>query len=78
MEAVIDICDDPDNKNEIFYKIPIEIVIKALNALQDVGKAQVSYTNNKECRYLIQNRQTQWESNSFIYEKVCDMRFITS
>ena len=33
VEAVIDICDDPDNKKEMFYKIPIEIVIKALQAL---------------------------------------------
>ena len=33
VEAVIDICDDPDNKNEIFYKMPIEIVLKSLFAL---------------------------------------------
>ena len=33
VEAVIDICDDSDNKNEMFYKLPIEIVLKALYAL---------------------------------------------
>jgi hypothetical protein len=33
VEAVLDICEDTDNKNEIFYKIPIEIVIKALYSL---------------------------------------------
>jgi hypothetical protein len=33
VEAVLDICDDTDNKNEIFYKIPIEIIIKALYSL---------------------------------------------
>ena len=33
VEAVIDICDDPDNKKELFYKMPIEIVLKSLIAL---------------------------------------------
>ena len=41
VEAVIDICDDPDNKKEMFYKMPIEIVLKSCYALQEVGKAQV-------------------------------------
>jgi hypothetical protein len=39
VEAVIDICDEPDNKNEIFYQLPIEIIIKSLKALEEVGKA---------------------------------------
>lgn len=30
VETVLDICDDPDNKQEIFYKLPVEVVIKAL------------------------------------------------
>lgn len=33
VEAVIDICDDSDNKKELFYKMPIEIVLKACYAL---------------------------------------------
>lgn len=78
VEAVIDICDDPDNKNEIFYKIPIEIVIKALNALQEVGKAQVSKGLLIKNRYLIQNPRTQWELSSFIFEDKFEIRFITN
>lgn len=33
VEAVLDICDDTDNKNEVFYKLPVEVIIKALYAL---------------------------------------------
>ena len=29
VETVIDLTDDPMNKNEIFYKMPIEVVLKA-------------------------------------------------
>ena len=39
VETVLDICDDTDNKNELFYKLPVEIIMKALAALQEVGKA---------------------------------------
>lgn len=42
MEAVLDICDDTDNKNEVFFKLPVEVIIKALYVLQEVGKAQVN------------------------------------
>jgi len=41
VETVVDIYEDPDNKSEIFFKIPIEVVLKALYALQVTGKAQV-------------------------------------
>lgn len=29
VEAIVDICEDTDNKEEVFYKLPIEIVLKA-------------------------------------------------
>ena len=41
VETLIDICEDSDNKTELFYKLPIELILKACYALQDVGKAQV-------------------------------------
>ena len=34
VETVIDLTDDPANKKEIFYKLPIETVLKACTALQ--------------------------------------------
>lgn len=48
VETVLDVCDDSANKNEIFYKMPVEIVLKACAALQEVGKAQVFYSNNTD------------------------------
>jgi len=36
---VIDLTDDSANRKEIFYQMPIEIVLKACAALQQVGKA---------------------------------------
>ena len=39
VETVIDLTDDPMNKNEIFYKMPIEVVLKACTQLQSQGKA---------------------------------------
>ncbi len=41
VESLVDICEDSFNKSEIFYKMPIEIVLKACYALQEVGKAEV-------------------------------------
>ena len=41
VETVMDLIDDSSNKNELFYGMPVELVIKACEALQDVGKAQV-------------------------------------
>jgi hypothetical protein len=37
----MDLVDDSSCKNEIFFGMPVEIVVKACYALQDVGKAQV-------------------------------------
>ncbi len=42
VETLVDICEDTDNKGEIFYRMPIEIVLKACYALQEVGKAEVN------------------------------------
>ncbi len=39
VETLVDICED--SKGEIFHKLPIEIVLKACYALQEVGKAEV-------------------------------------
>ncbi len=38
VEVLVDICEE---KGELFYKLPIEIVLKACYALQEVGKAEV-------------------------------------
>jgi len=48
VETIIDLTDDPANKNELFFKLPIEIVMKACSALQEVGKAQVFYSDNTD------------------------------
>ena len=48
VETVLDVCDDSSNKKEIFYKMPVEIVLKACAALQEVGKAQVFYSDNTD------------------------------
>ena len=48
VETVMDLTDDSSAKNEIFYKMPIEIVLKACTALQQVGKAQVFYSDNTD------------------------------
>ena len=45
VETVMDLTDDPACKKEIFYKMPIEILMKACVKLQDVGKAQVFYSD---------------------------------
>ena len=33
VETLVDICEESDSRGEIFYKMPIEIVIKACYAL---------------------------------------------
>ena len=33
VETLVDICEDSSNKSEVFYKLPIEIVLKACYAL---------------------------------------------
>lgn len=48
VETVIDLTDDPSTKKEIFHKMPIEIVLKACAALQQVGKAQVFYSDSTD------------------------------
>jgi len=48
VEQVIDLIDDTSNRKEIFYGMPIEIVLKACGALQQVGKAQVFYSDNTD------------------------------
>lgn len=48
VETVIDLTDDPANKNQLFYKMPVEILLKACAALQEVGKAQVFYSDNTD------------------------------
>ena len=48
METLIDLIDDSANKKEIFFKLPIETVMKACNALQQQEKAQVFYSDNTD------------------------------
>lgn len=48
IETLVDICEDTDNKAELFYKMPIEIVTKACYALQEVGKAEVFASSSGE------------------------------
>ena len=39
IETVLDIIEDEFQKDQIFYKMPIEIVLNALYLLQDEGKS---------------------------------------
>ena len=39
VEAVLDLIEDELNKKEIFFGMPIELVLKALSKLEEVGKA---------------------------------------
>ena len=48
VEAVIDICQEAENKAEIFYLLPIEMVMQSLKQLEDQGKAQVFYSDNTD------------------------------
>eukprot|EP00347_Sterkiella_histriomuscorum_P005578 403356074 len=48
VETLIDICEDSDNKKESFYKLPIEVLLKSCQALQEVGKAEVFYSDNTD------------------------------
>lgn len=48
VETIIDLTDDSSCKNEIFYKMPVEVVLKACVALSEVGKAQVIYSDNTD------------------------------
>lgn len=41
VETIVDICEDEGNKGEIFYKMPVELVLRGCYALQEVGKAEV-------------------------------------
>ena len=47
-EAIMDLTDDSQCAKEIFYKMPVEIVLKACLKLQEVGKAQVFYSDNTD------------------------------
>lgn len=48
IETVLDIIEDEFQKDQIFYKMPIEIVLNALYLLQDEGKSQVIYSENTD------------------------------
>ena len=48
VETIIDLTDDPSTRKEIFHKMPIEVVLKACVALQEVGKAQVFYSDSTD------------------------------
>lgn len=48
VEAVLDIPSEAENKGEVFYGLPIEMVIQALKNLEEQGKAQVFYSDNTD------------------------------
>ena len=48
IETVLDIIEDEFQKGQIFYNMPIEIVLNALYLLQDEGKAQVIYSDGTD------------------------------
>jgi len=48
IETVLDIIEDDLNKDEIFFNMPIEIVLNSLYILQDEGKSQVIYSENTD------------------------------
>ena len=39
VETILDLTDDSSNRAEIFYQMPVELVLKACATLQEVGKA---------------------------------------
>ena len=45
---MVDIAEDEEQKNQMFFGLPIEIIIKALYVLQDVGKSEVIYSQNTD------------------------------
>ena len=48
IETVLDIIEDEFNKEEVFFGMPIEIVLNSLYLLQDEGKSQVIYSENTD------------------------------
>ena len=48
VETVLDLTDDSSNRTEIFYQMPVELVLKACATLQEVDKAQVFYSDNTD------------------------------
>ena len=48
VEAVLDMCLEEEFKEEVFYKVPIEVLLKALRLLEKEGKAQVFYSDNTD------------------------------
>ncbi len=48
VEVILDLSDDESNRNELFYKVPVEVLLKACVSLQEVGKAQVFYSDNTD------------------------------
>ena len=48
VETLLDLTDDTANRTEIFYQMPVELVLKACAALGEVGKAQVFYSDNTD------------------------------
>lgn len=48
VEVLVDIREEKENKNESFFMLPIEILLKACQALQEVGKAEVFYSDSTD------------------------------
>ena len=48
VEIILDLTDDTANRNEIFYQMPVEVVLRACAALQEVGKAQIHYSDSTD------------------------------
>ena len=48
VETVLDLTDDSANRDQIFYQMPVEVVLRACASLQEVGKAQVFYSDNTD------------------------------
>jgi hypothetical protein len=45
VESLIDITNSEENKSQIFYKVPVEIIAKACEALERENKAEVNISN---------------------------------
>ena len=48
VETVLDLTDDSANRDQIFFQMPVEVVLRACATLQEVGKAQVFYSDNTD------------------------------
>ena len=48
VESLVDICQDEENKDQLFFDVPVQIISKACEALSRENKAEVFYSENTD------------------------------